>query len=86
MSELQEIHYRTMVELGGGHYEGIQKGYPEIGLEPLVLFTGPSGTAQALKPQDVSADNVRRAIAAKEEEFAAFAPVQEQVWVATCSR
>ncbi len=81
ITPVHELHYQIIVELGGGRYHGIQKGYPELGVEPLVVFTAPSGASLFLKPADVSADNVRRAIAAKEQEFAAFAAVQEQVWV-----
>jgi len=78
--ESHEIYYRAMVELGGGVYRGIQPGMPENGIEPLILFDGPSKSTLALRPADVSADNVRRAIAAKEDEYAAFAHVPEQVW------
>jgi len=77
ITPVHELHYQIIVELGGGRYHGIQKGYPELGVEPLVVFTAPSGASLFLKPADVSADNVRRAIATKEQEFAAFAAVQE---------
>ncbi len=80
MEKSHEFFYREMVELGGGHYQGVQPGAPHLGLEPLILFCGPSRSTLALRPADVSADNVRRAIAAKEEEYAAFAHVPEQVW------
>ena len=77
----KEMHYRLLVELGGGKYQGIQPGAPALGLEPLILFCGPSKSTLALRPADVSADNVRRAIAAKEAEYAEFANRVEQVWL-----
>ena len=80
MEKSHEFFYREMVELGGGRYQGIQPGAPHLGLEPLILFCGPSKSTLALRPGDVSADNVRAAIAAKEAEYAEFANRQEQVW------
>jgi hypothetical protein len=77
--ELQEIFYATMVELGGGRYRGVQKGEPHLGLEPLILFDSPSASL-ALRASELSAEAVRRVIAAKEEEFAAFERVPEQVF------
>jgi len=80
MESTKEFFYKEMVELGGGRYQGVQPGMSEIGLEPLILFCGPSGSTLALKPANVSADNVRRAIAEKEAEYEEFANRQEQIW------
>ncbi len=80
MESTKEFFYREMVELGGGRYQGVQPGAPELGLKPLILFCGPSKSTLALRPADVSADNVRSAIAAKEAEYAEFANRQEQIW------
>ena len=79
MESTTEIFYSTMVELGGGRYHGIQPGVPELGLEPLILFDGPNASL-ALRASQVSAENVRCAIALKEEEFKSFDRVPELVW------
>ncbi len=85
MESPKEIYYAAMVELGGGNYRGIQRGDASIGLEPLVLFDDASApkaerSTMALKPEDVSADRVRREIAAKREAYATFAQIPEQVF------
>jgi hypothetical protein len=69
----QEHLFRTIVELGGGVYRGVQPGDASIGLSPLILFDGPCKSTLALKPQDLSADRVRKEIADKEREFETYA-------------
>jgi hypothetical protein len=71
--EHQQQLYKAMIELGGGKYQGVQKGMPEIGLAPLILFCGPCGSTLALSPVQVSARRVRAEIAKKEQEFTAYA-------------
>ncbi len=80
MESFKESCFRAMVELGGGHYQGIQRGFPGHP-ESLIYFCGPCGSTLALKPSEVSAAAVRRRIADKEEEYAAFQQIPEQVWV-----
>lgn len=58
--------YKTMVELGGGVYRGIQPGDASIKLSALVLFDGPRKSTLALKCDDVSAEAVRAHIAENE--------------------
>ena len=74
---VEQLHWRIRVELGGGVYRGVQPGDPALGLEPLVLFDDASAlsserSTMCLKPADVTAANVRKAIAAKREEYARF--------------
>jgi hypothetical protein len=64
-----EIFYRTLVELGGAVYRGVQKGDASRGLSALILFDGPSKSTLALKPEEISAERVRREVEAKESEF-----------------
>lgn len=73
ITETEQILYRTMIELGGGRFRGIQKGDAELGLSPLILFDGPSLSTLCLRPEQVSAARVRSEIAKKEAEFEAFA-------------
>jgi hypothetical protein len=69
---LPEHLFKVMIELGGGKFRGIQPGDHNLGLEPLVLFDGPSKSTLCLKPCDVSSRRVRLEIEKKEAEFAKF--------------
>jgi hypothetical protein len=63
--------YRSMVEqVPHARFQGIQKAHPEIGLEELILFAGPSGSTMALPASQISAERVREAIEKSELEFA----------------
>ncbi len=60
----KEMLYEQMVELGGGVFLGVKEG-------PLVLFAGrrESDPILSIHPDQLSAEAVRRAIAAKHEEL-----------------
>lgn len=50
---------REIVEQAGGEYVGIQEGFPEVKLSPLVIFKNRiTGTTLGLKVQDVSRETV----------------------------
>ncbi len=66
---LPETLFKIMIEQGGGRFRGIQPGDYALGLEPLVLFDGPSRSTLALKPCDVSSRRVRLEIEKKEADF-----------------
>jgi len=65
----KDILYAAMVELGGGRFQGVQAGMPELGLEPLIMFCGPDRSTLGLPASKVSADAVRRRLAEKEIEL-----------------
>jgi hypothetical protein len=82
-SELEVLHWRARVELGGGVFRGIQAGDAEIGLSPLILFDDadaplPQRSTMCLKPCDVSAYAVRKAILEKRREYARFQQFAEK--------
>lgn len=60
---------QTIVEQGGGVFRGIQRGYPELGIEPLILFDGPSRSTMGVKPADASPERIRTMILEKEAQF-----------------
>jgi len=66
---LPEHLFKIIVECGGGVYRGVQPGYYSLGLEPLVLFDGPSRATLCLTVPELSASSVRSAIEKKEAEF-----------------
>jgi hypothetical protein len=77
ITDLQEMHFRIRVQLGGGLWKGIQKGDAELGLEPLILFDDPQMPADkrstmCLKSSQVCAAAVRSAIESKRAEFQKF--------------
>lgn len=73
VTETEKLLYQTMVELGGGRFQGIQRGDASLKLSALILFAGPSKTTLCLRPEQVSASRVRSEIAKKEAEFEAYA-------------
>jgi len=68
--------YRTLIELGGGHYAGVMAGFLDKNrkaVPPLVLFTSPqTGSTLGLSAFDLSATTVRQRIAESDAAFAAF--------------
>lgn len=69
--------YRTLIELGGGRYAGVQAGFLDKNrkpVAPLVLFTSPqTGSTLGLSAFDLSANAVRAKIIESDLAFNAFA-------------
>jgi len=71
------MHYSARVQLGGGVFRGVQPGDESIGLQTLVLFDDASArphqrSTMALAVEDLTANAVRQAILAKQDEFVKF--------------
>jgi len=72
------MHYQIIVEMGGGRFRGVQRGDADLNLDPLILFDDAAlppnkSSSMALKPIDLTADNVRSAIANMRETYKAAA-------------
>jgi hypothetical protein len=65
--------FQVIVSLGGGIYKGVQPGDYALGLEPLILFDGPSRSTLALKSSELSSRRVFQEILKKELEFSTLA-------------
>ena len=63
-----------LITISGGVFRGIQKGYPELGIESIVLFDGPKGSiiehaTMSLELSRLTQEAVKKAIQRKEVEF-----------------
>jgi hypothetical protein len=73
-TDLQLMHWTTVIELGGGIFRGVQEGDSSIGLERLILFDDGSvpkkeRSTMAIRPKLLSADRVRTACRIKREAY-----------------
>jgi len=66
----EELLYAEICVAARCRYRGIQKGIPERGLEPLILFDDDYGSSLCLTPSQFTLENVRAHLAKSNAQWA----------------
>jgi hypothetical protein len=67
----EDMLYVEICVAAGARYRGVQRGYPEYGLEPRILFDDAYGSSLCLTPEKFTLENVRRRLEESHARWAA---------------